>query len=109
MPFELGLAVAHALNKRGRHEWFVFEARPHRLSKSLSDLAGTDPHIHGGRALGVLRWLSNALSRNKNRPKLGELEKIYRDFEKAARKIKSIYTVARCLRLLLSKSWYCLP
>jgi len=84
MPFELGLAVAQALNQRGRHEWFVFEARPHRLSKSLSDLAGTDPHIHGGKALGVLRSLANTLSRNKNRPKLGELEMIYRDVEKAA-------------------------
>ncbi len=89
MPFELGLAVAHALNQRGRHAWFVFEARPHRLSKSLSDLAGTDPHIHDGKALGVLRSLANALSRNKKRPKLAELEKIYHDVEKAARQMKS--------------------
>jgi hypothetical protein len=89
MPFELGLAVAHALSQRGRHEWFVFEAQPHRLGKSLSDLGGTDPHIHGGTAEGVLRSLANALSRNRNPPKLRELEKIYHDVQKAAREIKN--------------------
>jgi hypothetical protein len=83
MPFELGLAVAHAQTRRRRHEWFVFEARPHRLSKSLSDLDGTDPHIHGGTAHGVLRSLANALSRNRTAPKLGELEQLYRVRQKS--------------------------
>src|SRR4051812_39541037 len=36
MAFELGLAIA--FSRASRHEWFVFEARPHRLTKSLSDL-----------------------------------------------------------------------
>lgn len=58
MPFELGMAVARA---SGRHEgWFVFEARPRRLQKSLSDLNGVDAHIHGGTVEGVLRELCNA-------------------------------------------------
>jgi hypothetical protein len=38
MPFELGLAVDWSLGAGSSHEWFVFESKPHRLSKSLSDL-----------------------------------------------------------------------
>jgi hypothetical protein len=48
MPFELGLAVALEKMQRPRHEWLVFETRSHRVSKSLSDLAGTDEYVHGG-------------------------------------------------------------
>jgi len=48
MPFELSMSVAWAQRGGGNHEWFVFESMDHRLSKSLSDLNGTDPYIHGG-------------------------------------------------------------
>ena len=88
MPFELGLAVARAKNQRGTHEWFVFEALPHRLKKSLSDLDGTDPYIHQSTWQGVLRALANALSRTSNPPAPSELSEIYRDLRKAAREIK---------------------
>src|SRR5882724_10824004 len=48
MPFELGLCVADANRKSGQKQnWFVFEAVANRLKKSLSDLDGTDPKIHG--------------------------------------------------------------
>jgi len=50
MPFELGLAVTPS--RSTRHEWFVFEEQRHRLMKSLSDLNGTDPHIHDGKPEG---------------------------------------------------------
>jgi hypothetical protein len=63
MPFELGLAIAFSQNSK--HEWFVFEARAHRLTKSLSDLNGTDPHIHRDRPDGVLRALASALVRQR--------------------------------------------
>src|SRR5712691_3156155 len=83
MPFELGLAVA--LEKGGyRHEWFVFEERPHRISKSLSDLNGTDPYIHGGRPEGVLTALANALVRIRHRPTIAQLRVIYEDLRAAA-------------------------
>lgn len=85
MPFELGLAVAHFSSR----SWFVFETRPYRLNKSLSDLDGTDPYIHGGTVRGVLRCLANALSRSKKPPRIRQLEAIYRDLRTAARKIKS--------------------
>src|SRR2546427_10285840 len=64
-PFELGLEVSPGRSRA--HEWFVFEERRHRLTKSLSDLNGTDPHIHDGRPEGVLRALTNALVRRRHR------------------------------------------
>jgi hypothetical protein len=88
MPFELGLAVDWALGANPKHEWFVFESRAHRLEKSLSDLNGTDPHVHDGTAHGVLRGLTNALTRKIHDPNLAELYSIYRDLSKAAHKIK---------------------
>jgi hypothetical protein len=87
MPFELGLAVDWSLGAGSRHEWFVFESTPHRLSKSLSDLNGTDPYIHEDTVHGVLRGLMNALTRTTHRPELAHLDAIYRDLRKAARKI----------------------
>ena len=88
MPFELGLAVDWAGGADSGHEWFVFESKAHRLEKSLSDLNGTDPHVHDGTAYGVLRGLTNALTRKSHRPDLAQLDAIYRDLRKAARKIK---------------------
>jgi hypothetical protein len=55
MPFELGLAVAQQKTVNPNHKWFVLEALPHRLNKSLSDLDGSDPYIHGDTPRGVLR------------------------------------------------------
>jgi hypothetical protein len=89
MPFELGLAVDWSLGAGSSHEWFVFESRTHRLSKSLSDLNGTDPYIHEGTVRGVLRGLMNALTRTTHRPELTELDAIYGDLRKAARRIRS--------------------
>lgn len=89
MPFELGLVVAWATIGRSTHRWFVLEEVPHRLTKSLSDLNGTDPFIHHGRAEGVLKALSNALYRNAKSPRFIELETIYRDLKAAASKFKS--------------------
>ena len=88
MPFELGLAVDWSLGASSSHEWFVFESTPHRLSKSLSDLNGTDPYLHEGTVHGVLRGLMNALTRTAHRPELADLDAIYRDLRKAARKIR---------------------
>jgi hypothetical protein len=88
MPFELGLAVDWALGANPKHEWFVFESRAHRLEKSLSDLNGTDPHVHDGTPHGVLRRLINALSRKVHDPNLTQLDAIFRDLSKAARKVK---------------------
>jgi hypothetical protein len=89
MPFELGLAVAKAEGLRGhQHRWFVFESKPHRLNKSLSDLDGTDPYIHGNKPEGVLRALMNALVQRRDPPTLPELNSIFRELRAAASKLK---------------------
>jgi len=63
MPFELGLAIAWAKLNPNRHQWFVCESIDYRAQKSISDLNGTDFHIHNGTPEGVLRELSNAFVR----------------------------------------------
>lgn len=88
MPFELGLAVASAKTRRRRHEWYVFEAVRRRLSKSLGDLDGTDPYIHGAKPRRLLRGLTNALVRSRHQPTVRQLEKVYSDLRKAAQTIK---------------------
>lgn len=90
MPFELGLIVAWTMIKNPTHEWYIFEARSHRLGKSLSDLAGTDPHIHQGTPRGLLRALMNALVRRRERPSLKELELTYNDVRRAAAVIRRV-------------------
>src|SRR5262249_48034192 len=45
MPFELGLAVGRTRRRHLKHQWFVFEARPVRLPRSLSHLHRVRPPI----------------------------------------------------------------
>lgn len=80
MPFELGLAVASAQLDSVRDSWFVFETKRHRLAKSLSDLGGTDPHIHDGTVEGVMRELCNAFVRpsSPERYSVPEMMRTYR-------------------------------
>jgi len=78
MPFELGLAVTWAKLYPGRHDWFVFEKVRHRAQKSLSDLNGSDPNIHGGTVEGVMRELCNAFVRQRPRPSVPEMTGVYR-------------------------------
>jgi hypothetical protein len=79
MPFELGLLLGWQKTKRSStHTWFVFESVKRRLQKSLSDLDGTDPLIHGGTVRGVFRELSNALVKSRYRPDLSHMNTIYR-------------------------------
>lgn len=51
---------------------------PHRIKKSLSDLDGTDPYIHGGTVEGVFRELGNAFVGSARQPTVAEMAKIYR-------------------------------
>jgi len=67
MPFEAGLAVAIA-RSRPDHQWFLLEARAHRMQKSLSDLSGTDPYIHRNSPRQVLVALTDALVRVSRQP-----------------------------------------
>jgi hypothetical protein len=82
MPFELGLVVGWTNALPRRHTWFVFEARPHRLEKSISDLRGTDAHIHDARPAGVFREVCNAFARQGSAPSIDQMRYIYRGLNK---------------------------
>lgn len=85
MPFELGLLLGWRKTQRNTtHTWFVFESAKWRLQKSLSDLDGTDPLIHGGTVRGVFRELSNALVKSRYRPELSHMNRIYRHIKTAS-------------------------
>jgi len=89
MPFEFGLVVALQRSWARSHRWYVFEAKPHRAEKSLSDLKGTDIYIHGGNPLGVLRQLTNVLIRRRHQPTVRELEAILQDLKRVAARTKT--------------------
>jgi len=82
MPFELGIAVAWAAQNLSLHAWFTFEEDRYRPLKSISDLNGTDFHIHDGAVEGVMRELCNAFVRNKKRPTVPFMMSIYRKLRK---------------------------
>jgi len=83
MPFELGLSVAmERSGKNERRGWFVCESRSYRLSKSLSDLNGTDPFIHDGTIEGVFRELGNMFRRPGKQPTVQQMRLIYRKLRK---------------------------
>jgi hypothetical protein len=99
MPFELGLTVAHHRKPSARkHDWFVCEAKEWRLSKSLSDLNGTDVHIHDGKVAGVFRELCNIFAPSQRQRTTQQMGQIYRQMRRNIPEIlrqsgaKSVYT-----------------
>ena len=90
MPFELGLAMASERVDRALRKAFVFEAVNRRLAKSLSDLSGIDPHIHGRAMEGVMRELGNAFVRRVSHRRLSvpAMMKTYRGVLRAIPEIE---------------------
>lgn len=83
MPFELGLCVADSTRRdHQRPNWFVFEAMSNRVKKSLSDLDGTDPKIHGATVRGVMSGLCNIFRRPGRQPTVPQMMRIYRALRK---------------------------
>lgn len=86
MPFELGLAVAQ--NRRRRDDrWYVCETMRHRVSKSLSDLDGTDIRIHGGTVKGLFAALGDIFVRKPHQPSVQEMFGIYRRLRRSLPRI----------------------
>jgi hypothetical protein len=83
MPLELGLAIAWQKLNPGVHDWFLFEAVRRRIEKSLSDLKGTDPYIHSGRASGLFRELRNAFMRPRRRATVGQMQLVHEGLKEA--------------------------
>jgi hypothetical protein len=86
MPFELGLAVAWA-QAHPQHKWFVFESMRRRLNKSLSDLDGTDPYIHGGIVRGIMREVCNAFVSPVKQPTVPQMMQMYRELRRDSPRI----------------------
>ena len=85
MPFELGLVLGWLkTSRRSNHTWFVFESVRRRVSKSLSDLDGTDPYIHEERPKGVFRELGNALVRSADQPTVQQMNAVYKTIKTAS-------------------------
>jgi hypothetical protein len=80
MPLELGLTITWAKLHPKRHTWFLWEAAPRRIQKSMSDLDGTDPYIHSGTVEGVLSELRNAFIRD-GAPPVRKMLEAYRVVE----------------------------
>lgn len=83
MPFELGLAVAWATLNPQQHVWVGCDAIQHRPLKSISDLNGTDFHIHDGKVVGVLNALCNAFVSRTQRPTVPRMLRVYRLLRRA--------------------------
>lgn len=79
MPFELGLSVAYDKSLKTKiHDWYVCESMRFRLTKSLSDLNGTDPFIHDGTIAGVFRELCSIFWKPGKQPSIQQMWGIYR-------------------------------
>jgi len=82
MPFELGLAVMWESIRPGKHTWFLFESKAHRLEKSLSDIKGSDVYSHGGKPANLFHELCNALVLVPRQPTVQEIDVVYRHLKK---------------------------
>jgi hypothetical protein len=83
MPFELGLVVA-----RPSARWFVFEAEPHRLQQSLSDVNGHDPLVHRGNPEVALVKLRDVFRNRGRHTSADELRELHVAARKLARFIE---------------------
>jgi hypothetical protein len=93
MPFELGLAYALRAY-RGASKRYVFvlmERIPFRLTRTLSDLAGHDPQIHGGRPIGAITAVLDSIGSSYNYPTPDDVYLTWRRLRRASRSLKSQY------------------
>ncbi len=76
MPFELGLACA-LKEQTGSHDFLVLERKRHRLDRTLSDLKGIDPKIHGGSARAAIAAILEVLERPSGNPTAKQVWELY--------------------------------
>jgi hypothetical protein len=91
MPFELGLAIGLKQEDKARRNLFVFETRPYRLQKSLSDLNGTDPLIHGHKPGGILTQLASAFAHRRRTVPAAALNRTYEVLWRNALELRRIH------------------
>jgi hypothetical protein len=87
MPFEAGLACAVAWLGRD-HTIFILEAQRYRLQRTLSDLNGTDPYIHGGTPDGMVRAVLEMLRRPHRHVRVTDAQRVVAQLRISARDIR---------------------
>lgn len=87
MPFELGLACAAKHLGRAEHHYFVLESVPYRIQRTLSDLNGTDAHVHENKVDLVLNAVVSCLSSGTDDPSVADLRNL---FDAAKQGLKAI-------------------
>jgi hypothetical protein len=76
MPFELG--IAFALSRVAGHKFVILESKRYRLQRTLSDVNGIDPGIHGARVSGIVSCVLSQLGKSSGNPELETVNRIYR-------------------------------
>ena len=76
MPLELGLTIALQKTVSPDHKWFVFEAKPRRIQKSMSDLDGTDVYVHKGRPSVLFSELANAFAKSERKATVQQMQRM---------------------------------
>jgi len=76
MPFELGLACA-LRQQEGKHEFHILESRAHRLQRTLSDVNGIDPKVHGRQPKSAIRAVLLIINRRGGNPSADDVNRLY--------------------------------
>jgi hypothetical protein len=92
MPFELGLACALAELER-HHAFVLLERTPFRLQRTLSDVNGRDPFIHGGTIRGTIAATLDALRSTTRGPNATDVFNLYRSLTVIAGELKGTRTL----------------
>lgn len=90
MPFELGLAFAQRkyLRSARQHSIVLLESVRHRLTRTLSDMAGLDPAIHSKRPRRVISCVLDTLGTGASDPSVTDVYRMWRQLMRAARQLK---------------------
>lgn len=86
MPFELGLACSLKLAHPQHYEVLVFDSKPYRMDRRLSDYKGRDLYVHGGTREGMIGALLDAFQ--SPRLDASALRRALRELRPSAEKLK---------------------
>jgi hypothetical protein len=87
MPFELGIAVAVSRVDRG-HRFVILEKERYRLQKTLSDVNGFDPGIHGATRTGIISCVLSHLGKPHGNVSPSQVEAIRKQLWKTVPVLK---------------------
>lgn len=86
MPFELGLACSLKLAEPRQYEILVFDSKPYRMDRRLSDYKGRDLYIHRGTRGGMIAALLDAFQ--SARIEASALSNALRDLDVSMQRMK---------------------